>query len=39
MEYKKQIVQNVSSEIKSLFSQNINSLVDIAVNQKLEEEK
>lgn len=39
MEFKKEIVRNVSSEIKSLFSQNINSLVDIAVNQKLKEEK
>ena len=39
MEFKKEIITNVSSEIKSLFSQNINSLVNIAVNERLEKEK
>ena len=39
MEFKKEIVQNVSNEIKSLFSHNINSLVNVAVNERLEKEK
>ena len=39
MEFKKEIVQNVSNEIKNLFSQNINSLVNNAVNETLEKEK
>ena len=39
MEFKKEIITNVSSEIKSLFSQNINSLVNIVVNERLEKEK
>jgi hypothetical protein len=39
MEFKKDIVQNVSDEIKTLFSNNINSLVNIAVNETLEKEK
>ena len=39
MEYKKEIVQNVSNEIKSLFSNDLNNLVNRIVDEKLNKEK